>query len=105
MNPDDLLAQIAELSAAYLDAGGDPGALAEAAGGATGDVLPPTGGDAGMPPPDGGMGMPPPDAGGMPPEDGGNPMESMMPSSPPSGFGEASAMAEEDMKKRKAKAY
>jgi hypothetical protein len=62
----------------------------------------------------GGGGMPPaaeegPAVPGEPPVapegEENSPMETMMPSEPPSGFDQASAMALEDMKKRKPKAY
>lgn len=102
MNPDELLAQITALCSDFVSGGGDPAMLAEALT----PVLQGGGGDPGMPPDAGAdMGAPPPP---MPGDEGGMPdISGMMPSAPPTSnggahpFADASAMAIEDIKKRK----
>jgi hypothetical protein len=95
-DPEALLSQILDLMNQYLALGPETPAyqtisealpaIQEAAGGG-GAAPDPTGGapDAGMPPADA----------------GGSPMDTMMPSSPPSSMADASAMALDDMKKRR----
>lgn len=100
-DPEALLQQIIDLMDQYLALGPETPAfqvisdalpaIEESMGGAA-----PAGGEGMMPP----EGAPPMGEEGMMPEEG-----PMMPSEPPQGFDQASAMALEDMKKRKPKAY
>jgi hypothetical protein len=118
MNPDELLAQIADLLQQYLALGGDTPvapeaqALMAAIQGAGGGQGAPDDPAAGGMPPDAGGGMPP-DAGGGPPMPDEMPMPDIagmspdqMPTSSPgrSPLRGASDMALQDMKKKRARA-
>lgn len=102
-SPEDLLNQIMDLMTQYLSMGPDTPAyqtisealpaIQESMGGG-GDVE--DAADVASEP----GGEPPPDQ-----DQGGSPMDTMMPSSPPTSFGDASAQAMDAFKKKKVKGY